>query len=329
MLSIDTILYPTDFSACAEAAFPYAVDLARRHNAELHMLHVAPVFGDNPLRGVFEAGVDEVTFYQGLRDAADERMQELLSSQDISGVQVKRVHSRGAAPGEVITEYAVAEDVDLIVLGTHGRRGLRKWLLGSVAQEVIHRALCPVWVVREANVPDTDSLVNRILAPIDFSVHSVHALAYAKELAARYGATLDVLYVIDPVMDEQLRRVGWKNRSRAERKTEAQVQEKLVWLSNEVAGPVEVDMTLHVSVGNPPVQIVEHAKESKADLIVMASHGLNGRDLFPLGSVTERILRTAPCPVFMPRPFEKTLLPPDSLVSEIDLAEGEIRSQFA
>lgn len=325
MLHIDTILYPTDFSTSAEVALPYALDLARRHNADLHLLHVAPTFGDNPLKGVFEAGVDKEAFSQRLREAADEQMQKILSAQDVSGVRMKHIHLHGSAPGEIIIEYAVAENVDLLVLGTHGRRGLRRLLLGSVAQEVIHRAICPVLAVQETAAQEMPARVGRILVPIDFSVYSVNALAYAKQLAALYDATLDVLHVIDPVLDEYLQKAGWINRDRVEREVEAKAREKLVWLSNEVQGPDPTEMTQHVTMGNPPVQIVDFAKEHGADLIVMASHGLRGLNGYPVGSVTERVLRAALCPVFMTRPLGKTLLPHEARVSEGEVVEEEKR----
>lgn len=319
MLSIKTILHPTDLSSCAEAALDYALDLARRHEAVLRVLFVTPVFGDKPVRGAIAAMIDEQAFYQRLHDEADSAMQVMLDGHDTAGVRIERAHAYGSALGEVITEYAVAEDVDLITLGTHGRRGLRKLFLGSVAQEVLQRAVCPVLIVRQDGAETQQ--VKRILAPIDFSLHSINALAYAKQLAELYGAALDVFHAIDPVTNERLAKAGLKYRDAVEREEKAEAYQRLAWLSKEIAGGETTTVTQHVRVGNPSQQIAEYAQESGAGLIVIASHGLGGLEYFPLGSVTERVVRTAPCPVFITRPFGKTLLPYD----EVKTRKGTVR----
>lgn len=308
MLRIQSILHPTDFSDSAEAALPYALDLARRHEATLHILHVTPAFGDDPLRGALDAQIDEDAFYRDLRDRMDRRMQDLLAGHDTTGVAIKRVHSRGVAAGEVIIAYAETEAVDVVVLGTHGWRGLRRLLLGSVAQDVLHHAKCPVVTVRTGR--DVPLPVRRLLVPIDFSVHSLNALTCAKHLASAYGAALDVLHVIDPVMTEALQRAGWVNRTDTERTVRAQAEEKLAWLSGEVEGPGPVALTQHLRVGYPPEEIAALAQERGTDLIVIATHGLRGLDRFPMGSVAASVLRAAPCPVFLTRPFGRSLLPP-------------------
>lgn len=309
MLRIQTILHPTDFSPGAEVALDYALGLARRHGAALHVLHVTPLFGDDPVRGALEAHVDEDAFYRRMRDEMDERMQALFAHRDVSGVAVRRVHSRGRAPGEVISEYAVAEEVDVVVIGTRGRHGVRALLLGSVSRDVLHHAPCPTLVVRTPRPGAADAGFRRILAPIDFSIHSINALAYAKHLAAVYGGALDVLHVIDPVMDEQIQRAGLRRREGVEGDVRAVAQERLAWFTEAVEGPGPVRLAHHLATGHPPERIVEVAAEREADLIVLASHGLTGLQRFPLGSVTDRVVRAAPCPVFVTRPFGRALLP--------------------
>ena len=321
MLQIKTILHPTDFSNCAEAALVYAIDLARRHDAELHLFHVASQFGENPLLGASDATKEEEALYRCLRDEADARMQTMLSRHDLSDVHMKRVYRRGATPGRVIVDYAVSENMDLIVLGTHGCRSLQRLLMGSVAEEVTHRANCPVLLIREPDVPLKEVAIDRIQVSIDFSAYSVNALAYANQLAALYDATLDVHHVIDPVLDETLQKTGWKYREETERALQKQALEKLAWFSSAVRGPMPLKTTQHVSKGNPATQISTAAEERKADLLVVASHGLHGLSKYPVGSVTDHVVRAAPCPVFMTRPFGKSLLPRHEMAALDDLMQ--------
>jgi nucleotide-binding universal stress UspA family protein len=309
MLKLRRILYPTDFSDCARVALPHALELARRHGARLEMLYVAPVFGDDPVRGAFQATVDEDEFYRSLRDESDARMQDMLDAFDVSGVDVRRVHTRGSAASDVIVDYTESEDVDTVVLGTHGRRGVRRMLLGSVTQHVVRHVGCPVLTVRKLDGPAEYGLpVQRILAPVDFSVHSINAVAYAQALGAAYEASVDLVHVIDPVLNEQLQQTGFKDRAATEDHIVDRARRRLQWLSREVRGPEGLIYDYHVVIGYPPEQINALAAERNIDLIVIASHGMTGLRRFPMGSVTERVMTTADCPVFVTKPFGKSLL---------------------
>lgn len=322
MLRLRRILHPTDFSDCARAALPHALDLARRHDAHLEVLYVAPVFGDDPVRGAFKATVDEEAFYRHIRDEADQRMQAMLDDFDLGGVDVRRIHTRGTSAGEVIVEYADTEDVDMVVLGTHGRRGFRRMLMGSVAHHVVQHVGRPVLTVRIRSADELPTLpVRRILAPVDFSVHSINAVGYAQELAAAYEAEVHLVHVIDPVLNEQLQETGIKHRAEAEDDVMRRARKRLQWLSREVRGPEGLTYDYHVVIGYPPEQIHALAEEQNADLIVMASHGMTGLKRFPMGSVTERIVTTAHCPVFVTKPFGKSLLSKPITTTPEDITE--------
>ncbi len=147
MLPIKKILHPTDFSDGAAAAFDHALHLARHHEAELHLLHVVPTFGEDTIRGAYEAAIDADAFFQKLWDEAEAQMRALVETHQHRDVPLRHVLARGAAAGPIILDYAEAEAVDVIVMGTHGRRGVKHVLLGSVAEEVVHQALCPVLTV--------------------------------------------------------------------------------------------------------------------------------------------------------------------------------------
>lgn len=312
MLQIRTILHPTDFSAGARAALGHALHLARQHEARLHILHVAPTFGNDPLRGAFDASVDEETFYRHLWQEADVQMQSALGAfgePDRADVEIQRVHSRGNAPGPVIVEYAEDQRVDLIVMGTHGRRGFREMLLGSVTQEVVRRVQCPVLTIRvqEDETTRVDGIA-RLLVPVDFSASSRQAVVYAKELAALYAAELDLLHVVGVPRNPELYDQSFPLFDEVKTNVVAASMQGLERLMSETPGP-DVPASCHVRTGYPAREILLFAEEHRADMVVMATHGLTGFQHFLFGSVAEKIVQRAPCPVFVVKSFGKSLLP--------------------
>ncbi len=204
--------------------------------------------------------------------------------------QLRSISAAGA-----ILEYAAEHNIDLITLGTHGRRGLRRLLLGSVAEEVVRLAPCPVLTVPERAGGTTPGQVRRILVPVDFSEHARLALSHASQLAALYGARLELLHVIAevvypdfyPPLVPPLGAVSDELRERS--------QTRLRDLLAQVPHP---DADTHVGSGPAAHEIVRFAEDLPADLIVIASHGLTGIRHMLLGSVTEQVVRRAPCPVF-------------------------------
>ena len=318
MLQIRRILHPTDFSTGARAALGHALHLARRHDAVLHVLHVIPTFGSDPLRGAFDASLDEAAFYRRLREAADVQIDAALGAFDTTGVVVERVSSRGNAPAPVILDYARDERMDLIVMGTHGRRGFRDMLLGSVTQEVVRRAYCPILTVRTPagdGVPEVK--VGRVLAPVDFSDSSREAVRCAKALAALYEAPLDLLHVVGVPRNPELYDQSFPLFDQVKENAVAASMQGLRQLAEETDGP-PVATVCHVRTGYPAREIVTFAESRPAGLVVMATHGLTGLQHFLFGSVSEKVVQRAPCPVFVVRSFGHSLLPEPSAPARAD-----------
>lgn len=313
-MEIRRVLVPTDFSDRAERALPHALWLAEEFGAELHMLHAMVLHGDDPggKAGGERAFPDLDDAYRQLRSWADQRLQETAADLDRSDVRVVRAQERGIAAAPTIVEYANDNDVDVVVMATHGRRGVRRMLLGSVAEEVLRTAGCPVLTVRPDgnDRPDGPDEVGgppeKILVPVDFSEHSDLALASAGALARRFGAELDVLHVIaelgvpDPYFADaaELRALTKAARDR--------VPEALAERVDRVLGE-DVAAGTHMEVGTPPAAIAEFAGEQGSDMIVVGSHGRTGVERVFLGSVAEGIVRRAPCPVLTVKPFGKKL----------------------
>ncbi len=306
MKPIQHILYPTDLSLAAKPAFNEAIVLARHSGATIHMLHVAPAFGEDPLRNAFRAAVDEDEFYRELRDEMDERMKALIEVQGVNDLPIKRVHSRGAATGQVILEYAVNQNIDLIVMGTHGNRGLRRMVLGSVTVDVVRNAPCDIITVRNVTGISNRTLpMKRILVPIDLTPYSRVLLAEARDIAERFGGTLVVMHSIEPAPIPTWP-VGSKALNEMIPSLKVYVQEQLVETVNEALGPdARVESVLRE--GKAAKEIVRYADETECDMIVMAPRDTGWLDHLPLGSVAERVMASSNLPVYMVHVTENRL----------------------
>ncbi len=157
-MTVNSILVPTDFSEPSDAAFRYATDMARTFGARLYLLHVPGKTGEN-----LEMNFPVAQF----ETAVHERLDALVSQSDIERLRPEYAVRIGT-PAEEIVRYADEREVDLIIMGTHGRNGVAHLLLGSVAEHVVRAAPCPVLLVRQrkavavkagATIPATSTVV--------------------------------------------------------------------------------------------------------------------------------------------------------------------------
>ncbi|MEM8556568.1 MAG: universal stress protein [Bacteroidota bacterium] len=290
MLKIDRVLFPTDHSGCADSALGHAVALASLYDAELHVLTALDAYDD----------LDEVLDDDDLDDAS-----YLLRQHD--RVRIVRVAELGSSAADVILDYATHSDIDLVVMATHGRRGVAHLLHGSVAERVVREAPCPVLTLRcDAPTLDADDGTdNRILVPFDFSERSRYALDYAADLARVFRADLDLVHVVSDAMWPDV--YGFDAGATNTDVLQARTRTALDRLVRELRAS-GIAAHAHVDVGFPTTCLADLATERRADLIVMASHGLTGLKRLLLGSVAENTVRLAPCPVLVVKSFGKSLL---------------------
>lgn len=306
MLAIDDVLIARDFSSVSDRAVRYALDMAARTGATLHVfyaevLHEAPSPNGDTDRSPAE---DLPAFRADLKEGTT------LPAEAVESVQVQEVQRRDVSPGPAILNYASEADVDLIALGTHGRRGPSRILLGSVAEEVVRRADRSVLTVRgdeDGHAQSHPQNVDRILVPVDFSDHSRTALRTAKAWATLYDASLDVLHVVAEALHPTFYAGGVESIYDMEPNIEEKVQDRLDTFVANIGGP-DVELRPHVRVGNASSDIVEFAGEQESDLVTMSTHGRTGLDRFLLGSVAEKIVRHARCPVITQKAFGHSVL---------------------
>ncbi|MEM1116391.1 MAG: universal stress protein, partial [Bacteroidota bacterium] len=307
-------LFPTDFSACAERAYRHAAYLADRFGAELHVLHVvedaaAPErqWPHSPAGARAEITLGDVCDDLGLPRPAENADVDPV---DLIAVTETEVTGRKAA--HAILDVAYDEEADLIVMGTHGRTGWRRGLLGSVAEAVTRRAPCPVLTVRPEAAADGPWPPQRVLLALDVNalLDEVPASAqWAAGLAEAYRAPLDLVHVTEPSAP------GIDSASRAA-EARSLARTTLLALATElVAQRPRLRIHAIVRTGEPDEAIREVVAETGPHLLVVGTRGRRGAERVVLGSVAEAVVRTATCPVLVVR---------DALVDgDLRLAEAD------
>jgi nucleotide-binding universal stress UspA family protein len=297
MTTINRILCPLDFSRFSRHALEQAVALARETGAEIRVLHACAVA---PVTDVVTVGapipLEPARLPDTIRQEVAQQLRDLTSEVEAAGLLVDtKIIERD--PVTAIVESAERWPADLIVMGTHGREGFERLLLGSVAEKVLRKAPCPVLTVpRRLTTAKRALTFGRILCAIDFSDASLRALEYAAALASAGGPGVQALNVVEllangglhdgGVLDTPDFRAGLVRAARE--RLHATVPDRL-----RDACPIAESVTM----GKAWKEILRVAHEDQADLIVLGVQGRGTPDLLLSGSTTQHVVRQAECPV--------------------------------
>ncbi|MGB2853751.1 MAG: universal stress protein [Dehalococcoidia bacterium] len=308
------MLVPLDGSELAEVVFAYAKELAGRLSLDVTLLHVCSPT-EQELAPMHRSYTEHMA---GIVKLQVEAIQKKVGIQPGS----KEVETRGELavgyPAEQILSYADENDIDLILMATHGRSGIRRWAIGSVADKVLRASKVPVWLVR-AGIPEEvvyDEWPRRtILVPLDGSELAESVLPHVETLAKQRGAELvDVvlLRVCDPPIissdyPEAIMPLSWEEHveqqmawcKRASEKYLAGVEKQLKDAGLKVRSEALVGKP---PLGNPANEIIDYANRNPFNLIVMATHGRSGISRWAYGSVAARVLLGVSSPLFLVRP---------------------------
>ena len=300
MLYLNKILIPTDFSDAANAVLLPALCLAEQFDASLHVLHL-----DRPTAGPAATNESFWTRFQAEIEAYRQTHPLTCLPDDL---HVHSIKVNPASVNQAILGYADKYKFHLIVLGTQAHAGFSHLFMGSVAEEVVRRAPCPVLTLRVQTSPvPAPARIRHILVPTDFSDCSQHALMHAKELAHRLDAHLTVLHVIQKrtllhaSLNPELQHLIQATMN------PAFYDEHLRSLYASVPGP-EVAVTFHAVGGQVPQEIATFADSHDVDLTLLSTHGMTGVRHFLLGSVTEQVVRRTTSPVLTIKAFGKSLV---------------------
>lgn len=296
------ILVAHDFSKCSSQALAHGIELAAKTGAALHFLYIEILYGDRHLKEA-AAKTKAQLLREKLKDAISVAVDKLgLKQADLPVTRYTVLRDIAAAPA--IIQYCHDYHIDLVIMGTHGRTGFTRKLIGSVAEEVVRQAPCTVLTIREQVVfkPLAPNL-NRIVVPIDFSDYSRATLRYALDLAKSFKARLNLVHVIEDRLHPAFYSGGVFSIYDIDPEIETKVMAELRKLFKEV-GHDEVETEYTILSGSPAKEILHWMASRDADLLVIATHGLSGLERTILGSVTERIVREASCPVLTIKPKE-------------------------
>lgn len=274
-IAVRRLLVPTDFSDHATAAVRYAAPLAARFGAKVALVHAtAPRPPFDPLPG---SGDTFILTYEENDRLARAALEDARSSH-LGGVDARPRMAFGK-PAEAILEAAHASAADMIVMGTRGRGGLARALLGSVAEAVIRRSDLPVLTARCDSVNDA-SRVTRILCPVNYSDAAAKAFRHALLFASAFDAELIALY--------------FQEDGSTEDDLEAEVERLRDWLGDV---PLSIHLTCLAHRGDPATQVNEYARTRDIDLVVVGAQRRHGGVTTTIGSTTDGLTRHAPCPV--------------------------------
>ena len=292
MLRLQTVLCAFDFSDASRQALVDAADLAERSHAALHLLHVNPLFRAR----LAHAGPDPDG---GFRQQARTFVDDVLGADHAFEVLAPVVHeSHGETPAGGIRRYADAIEADVVVMGTHGRRGLEQLFIGSVAAETLRQSGVPVLVVperAERTAPGPDAPV---LVGVDFSDHTAPALDLARSFGEAYGAPIALAHVRDVPPDTVLSAPYRPHPTPEPYRSWEAAHEALEALLTDAERADEA-VGRFAPHGQPAPGLVEIATRETAGLVVVGTHGRTGWDRVRLGSVAEAVVRDAPCPVLV------------------------------
>ena len=286
---IERVLCPVDFSEVSEKAYRYAQSIACHYRAKLILQHVVESWQ-------YSLNYYAVTpeYFESVRQIllsnAKEELRALMDK--YAGVEPECVVEEGVATDAILC-LARARAPNLLVMGTHGRRGFDHLMLGSVTEHVLRHSPCPVLAV-PGNRPDESGKspadhsvqVRQILCCVDFSEHSQRALDHAFSVAKAYGADLTVLHVLD--------NLGEYYDAGKESAAAMDQLQKLVAPSALTKEKVHLEVRLGKKAYK---EILDLAAERQLDLIITGVRGRNALDLAVFGSNTYRVIQFCPGPV--------------------------------
>ncbi|MFA6245074.1 MAG: universal stress protein [Candidatus Hydrogenedentales bacterium] len=297
------ILLPTDFSPYALHAMKYALAIAKAYEGRVHFLHVideALVSGGHA-HGLWLTKGDADALVASMKDHAGNRLEMLTRIADDQGV-VCSSYTVVGKPQDEILNHVRDHGCTLVVLATHGRSGFDHMVFGSVAEKVVRQSPVPVLCIKHpehefVNDEDLSLKIKRILFPTDFSPFADKALPFAVSLCREFHASLVLFHAselsvaLPEFMPDAALTIGTT--------MEATAREALDRMKDSIE---DVEVEVAAVTGVPHREICRLVERLPVDLIVMPTHGRSGIGHILFGSVAEKVVRLAGCPVFTIRP---------------------------
>jgi nucleotide-binding universal stress UspA family protein len=315
----ERILVPLDGSLRAERALPVAAHLARAGSGEIILTRVVTL--PNSL-GREEQPPTAEAILAGERETAIRYVKDVSQRLELAGVRTQIEARVAPAVAPALVDIIQTVHADLVIICSHGRTGLQRWALGSVAQKIARHATVPTLVLR-ADGPDLMSATGegpralRALVPLDGSLEAEIALEPTARLVSALTApgqsALQLLYV---VRLEDANDMAPNAKESLKKEAEIYLRRVAMRLTRELSASLAVTVTWSVVFdADVAAAILDQGADHRYDMIAMASHGRSGFQLWALGSIMERVLQTAALPLL--------ILRSDSAATQRDTREAE------
>ncbi|MEJ2695789.1 MAG: universal stress protein [Candidatus Sulfobium sp.] len=279
----ENIVVGFDNTESSKAAVIEVSNWIKRHGGKFVLVH-AVYFDEEEFGNAPEQLAKRLEFGKNVCYQAKEKVVSEF------GIEADALVCEGEPP-DVVANIAREKKADLIAMGTYGRKGLKRLLMGSVTSAVIVHSPCDVLVVKKPCTECTGSY-SSVLLPFDGSDFSKNALKRACQLSKVDGCTVTVLYVI-PRYEEM---IGFF-RTESIRKSLMREADKVVDAAKEIASGEGISVKTEIREGATGDEIVKAAESLKNDLIMMGTYGWRGVNKAIMGSTTERVIMHASCPI--------------------------------
>ena len=304
MSEFKKILCATDFSEYSEYAMRYATAFAKISAGTIDCVHVVDTgfVKDGSMDGVYVSGADLQRSLDAIKATAEKELEHFIRKEHFLGVDMTPHLREGHAANEIV-KLADEIGADLLIIATHGRSGLERLVFGGTCDKVLRLSKTPVLAIKhpehEALEEDGSLKINRILCPLDFSEFSRSGLGLAADLARQFNSTIVLAHVVDARFDypEWTAQVAMNTSEQLAKSAEEN-------LKSVAEGMEGLETEIVVTKGIPHRILIEKTKENDIDLVIIATHGRKGLAHALLGSVTEKVVRSAGCPVLTIRPSE-------------------------
>ncbi len=293
----EKILVPLDGSDLAEIALPYAEELAGALGCDITLIHVSES-ADEKYENMHQLYIEKIV------EATIQDAEKFRKNKRAKKIKVSSVHLTGHV-AEQIVDYADKENIGLIVMTTHGRSGIRRWILGNVAAKVVRATDRPIALIRAKDTPPEARAerINKILVPLDGSKASEVVIPHVSELASKLKAEVVLFQVVAPSYFVYAIPGEAVLQPHSPEDLQNMIENSKLYLDKVGAEFRDkgIETTSEVGIGGPAEEIIRIADEIQVDMVAMSTHGHSSISLWAFGSNADKVLHAGDTPVLLVR----------------------------
>jgi len=293
-MTLKKILVPIDFSEYSDKALEYALFLAEKFHSQITLFHMVLEFDESLVQHEIIESYEKIIVWN--ENDKTKQLKNFIKKTEKTGIHMDSILFRGVNVANTIIDLLNQKEFDLIIMGTHGHTGLRRWFLGSNAEKVVQLSPIPVITIHK----DFKKIkIKRILVPVDFSKYSKTAIDRSISIAQEFKSKIEFLHVVEMEEHPEFYKISFKSILQ----TNPRLKRYIVKNLKELTGKSIIKANYTVLEGKVYKEIQKYAQKKHIDLIIMPAHGMSKWEHFIIGSNTERVARVASCPVLTIRKY--------------------------